>query len=55
MSKSKQKSGKLKARGVRFSDDQWSHLSKKAGKHSTPSDYNRQLVDADIKREKTNG
>lgn len=42
----------MKARGVRFEDHQWSHLEKKAGKNGTPSAYNRQLVDEDIKRDR---
>lgn len=40
----------MKARGIRFSDEQWKHLENKAGANSTPSDYNRKLVDDDIER-----
>lgn len=42
----------MKARGIRFTDQQWSHLEKKAGKNATPSDVNRDLVQADIEKEK---
>lgn len=40
----------MKARGIRFEDHQWDHLVKKAGKNGTPSDVNRDLVQADIER-----
>lgn len=42
----------MKARGIRFEAHQWDHLVKKAGKNGTPSDYNRDLVDADIEKDK---
>lgn len=42
----------MKARGIRFEDHQWDHLVKKAGQNGTPSDVNRDLVEADIKKAK---
>lgn len=42
----------MKARGIRFEDHQWDHLEKKAGKNSTPSDVTRDLVEADIDKER---
>lgn len=42
----------MKARGIRFEDEQWAYLEKKAGKNATPSDYVRDLVNADMAKDK---
>lgn len=41
----------LKARGIRFNEPQWKHITSKANKKDdTPSGIVRDLVDADIVR-----
>lgn len=41
----------MRARGMRLSEDHYAHLQKKAGKNGTPSAANRDLIEADMKKE----
>jgi hypothetical protein len=39
----------MRVRGFRIEERQYKHLTKKAGKHGTPSAEVRELIDADMK------